>query len=231
MNEFIYIPDTNLFYNLAESIILKKEEYSKWHVTALKFWRKFGKKTKIPSIVLAEFCGLWFHKNVDLKNYDFWFRNRLTVFNQMYFKLKRAGVEMCDESIISLNKVLQSAVDLTRYKMSAALIDEISNRLIEVIESVKNRLKYDKNNYKLNKTYKRFKKNLNKGKLLDGLDSIIVSFAYELGKYHDKDSIIIVSCDKFMVQIVNYYFKYMKNYKHYKVPENVSAYLPQTLTR
>lgn len=231
MNKTIYLPDTNLLFNLAESIVLEKKYFEHWHRNSVNFWKRYGKQTQIPSLVWAEFCGLWFHKNVDLGNYDFWFRNRISVFLQMYQLLKRYKVNMCDESNILFQNVLEIASEITSQKMPENLIKTISKRINQTILSIENSIKKKGINKKNKEALERNKKNLLTGKILDGLDSVIVTFAYEFAKKNSETETIIVSDDKFMVETVNYFYDTMEHFKNYVVPDNVSAYTTRELVK
>jgi len=228
MNKTIYLPDTNLLFNLAESIVLEKKYFGHWHRNSVNFWKRYGKQTQIPSLVWAEFCGLWFHKNVDLENYDFWFRNRLSVFLQMYQLLKRYKVNMCDESNILFQSVLEIASEITSQKMPAELIKKIAGRINKTIKNIR---KKENRSYEQEQHLQRNMKNLKTGKILDGLDSVIVTFAYEFAKKNPETDTIVVSDDKFMVETVNYFYDTMEHFNNYVVPDNVSAYLTQNLVK
>ena len=228
MNKTIYLPDTNLLFNLAESIVLEKKYFGHWHWNSVRFWKRYGKQTQIPSLVWAEFCGLWFHKNVDLGNYDFWFRNRLSVFLQMYQLLKRYKVNMCDESNILFQSVLEIASEITSQKMPAELIKKIAGRINKTIKNIR---KKENRSYEQEQHLQRNMKNLKTGKILDGLDSVIVTFAYEFAKKNPETDTIVVSDDKFMVETVNYFYDTMEHFNNYVVPDNVSAYLTQNLVK
>ena len=231
MNKTIYLPDTNLLFNLAESVVLEKKYFEHWHWNSVNFWKRYGKQTQIPSLVWAEFCGLWFHKNVDLENYELWFRNRLSVFSQIYQLIKRYKVDMCDESDILFQSVLEIASEITSQKMPENLIKTISKRINQTILSIENSIKKKGINKKNKEALERNKKNLLTGKILDGLDSVIVTFAYEFAKKKPETDIVVVSDDKFMVETINYFYDAMENFSNYDVPENVYAYTTSELVR
>ncbi len=228
MNKTIYLPDTNLLFNLAESVVLEKKYFEHWHWNSVNFWKRYGKQTQIPSLVWAEFCGLWFHKNVDLENYELWFRNRLSVFSQIYQLIKRYKVDMCDESDILFQSVLEIASEITSQKMPADLIKKIAGRINKTIDNIRKR---ENRSDEQEQHLQRNMKNLKTGKILDGLDSVIVTFAYEFAKKKPETDIVVVSDDKFMVETINYFYDAMENFSNYDVPENVYAYTTSELVR
>lgn len=215
MNKKIYIPDTNVLFNYIETFSTKNLEY--WNINAIKFWERCGSQTVIPSIILTEFCGLWFHKDIDFKNYDFWFQKRLTMFNQMYLNFRRLGVKNCNETGILYQDVMKLSQDITNHKMPKKLIDQIINRLEKSVAK-------KPNNAEL---VNRSMKNLNSGKLLDGLDSVIVSFAYEYAKKKSVDDVIVVSFDRFMIETVNNFKQDPVLMENFNLPENVFGISPR----
>lgn len=214
MSNRIYIPDTNVLFNLIESFAEKDLQH--WNKRAIKFWQRYGSQTVLPSMVLTEFCGLWFHKDIDFINYNFWFQKRLAMFNQMYLQLKRYGVKNCNETDVLYQDIMKLSQNITNRKMPNKLIKEMIKRIEMTIAR----------NSTNPEVVSRNKKNLSSGKLLDGLDSVIVSFAYEYAKKREETEIIVVSFDRFMIDTVNGFKKDPILMISFNLPNNVSGYIP-----
>ncbi len=231
----IYLPDTNLLYNLAESIVYPSHSLRGWHKNAKSFWNRYGRQIEIPSLVWTEFSGVWFQKNINLEDYDKWFQDRLSIFNQTYLILKKNKTGLCDESDLSYKDIMSCASIITSQKMPAGLIQQIISRLQNTIKSCQKSI--DNNSLSSAKVKEaqaalnRNKQLFIKGKILDGLDSVIVVFAYEFAKKHRDKKIIVVSGDKFMVDTMQYLHKHNSiKLGNYEIPGNVSARLPYKIS-
>ena len=223
-----FLPDTNLLYNRAGAII-SRNNLNSYQLRSLKFWKQYGQNIKIPSIVWAEFTGLWFHKNVDLRNYDIWFQNRLSIFGKMYKSFKDNKVVLCNETGMDYQNILKSAAIVTQQAMPNDLIQKIVLRIENTIEGCLNTIQSNTDSAKAIKgasnaleNNKRILEN-KQGKILDGLDSLIVVFAFEYAKKYKTNEIIIVSDDKFMVDTVKFFHSSKKKLIGYEIPDNVSA--------
>ena len=135
---------------------------------------------------------------------------------------------MCDESNILFQNVLQIASEITSQKMPADLIKKIAGRINKTIDNIRKR---ENRSDEQEQHLQRNMKNLKTGKILDGLDSVIVTFAYEFAKKKPETDIVVVSDDKFMVETINYFYDAMENFSNYDVPENVYAYTTSELVR
>ncbi len=223
----IFLPDTNILFNLAEAILLGSKKCEPWHTSTLRYWEKCGAKTRIPSLVWAEFLGLWFHKNVDLENYDKWFENRFSVFGLLYRHLKKYRGTLCEESHISYTDIFKGAESITNQKMSQGAIKKITKRLRKNIQYSEQKLIENPFDEKFAKKKKRNEKSLKNGKLLDGLDSVIASFSCEYARKHSDHTIVVVSNDYFLIDVLQSFHE-SGGYRlpEYTIPANVRAALP-----
>ena len=223
-----FFPDTNLLYNFVDAI-MNHSNLKSDHRRSKDFWKQYGNKTRIPSIVWAEFSGLWFHKNIDLRDYSFWFNKRFNLFNEMLRQLKNNGVSNCDEDDINFQTIFSIATKFTQQKMPDDLIKKIVTRIKQTIDGCSNTIKSKKTDNEqkefVKKNKERNEKILNnkKGKILDGLDSFIVAFAFEYSKKYNNYDIIIVSDDKFLVDTVMFFNESEIKLEDYDIPKNVLA--------
>ncbi len=228
----IYLPDTNILFNFAESI-LYEDGLKTWHKNAVFFFENYGGNVEIPSIVWTEFSGLWFHKNIDMQNYDKWFEKHLSVFNQFYLRLKQKHVGLCDESEISYKNIMDCASQMTYQKMSEIVMKDIVSSINNIIMQWSEGQKYNSDE-NFSKKIERKKQSLSNGKLLDGLDSLIVTFAYEFAKKNHNKKILVVSGDQSMVRIMKSLHKYKDIFvtqKECDIPDNASAVFPWELKK
>jgi len=232
MNKFIFLPDTNVLFNFAGALNRSSNNNDYREKICFDFIKIYGKEIKIPNLIWTEFCGLWFHKNIDLINYSLWFRNRLTTFNEVYRKLKEFKATLCDETNISFHDVFSNADVLTRTEVHQKLLNIITGRIKETINNLNVRLEKNPGDEKMKSDIMRNKNNLTNGKILDGLDSFIVGFAYEFAKINTEHEIYIVSEDKFLVETVNFFYdNEIENYGSITIPKNVAAYTAQNLLK
>lgn len=228
MNNIIFLPDTNILQGLIEAINVGSSENPKpWHRNILNFFNRCGEQVRVPSIVWGEFCGLWFHKDVNLINYQQWFNQRRSCFDQVIRHLKEKKVKMSNESALSYKNVMDKAAMLTNKKMPLGLISQIIERHENAIQSLESKLMKNREEQRLNDDLQRNKKQLEHGKLLDGLDSIIVSFACEFAKINETRQIVLVTRDKSIFDILKYFSENKDIARLYEVPDNVIAVSPR----
>ena len=227
MNEKIFLVDTNILQILAEAInIGSAENLQRWHKTALTFFDRHGQNIRIPSIVWGEFLGLWFHKNVDMNMYDKWFQNRLSCYAQTYKFLKCKKAAICDETGISYQKVMDMGIRFTSSQMPEGLILTIAKRLEDAITSLQAKCTYDPNDQKSKEDLQRNEKNRKQGKLLDGLDSIIVGFACEFARTNANRQVVLVTRDRFIIDFLCFFSRDKNLLLSYGMPGNVTASSP-----
>lgn len=101
-------------------------------------------------------------------------------------------------------------------KMPKKIINQIVRRIERTI--ARNSTKAD--------VVARNKRNLTSGKLLDGLDSVVVSFAYGYAKKSKVGEVVVVSSDRFMIEIVNGFKSDRVLLNSFNLPYNVSGILP-----
>ncbi len=230
MSRKVYLPDTNMLQNLAEATLMRSENSGDllppWQSGALNFFDRYGAQVQIPSIVWGEFCGLWFHKNVDFANYDKWFENRLGCFGQTYRYLKERKVEMCDDADILYRQVLDMGICLTTSKMPAQLIAQVTGRLDQTIRSLVEKCAAHPEDSKPRKDLERNEFNRTHGKLLDGLDSVIMAFACAVARQRTTELVVLVTQDRFMVDAVAFFYNNQGALPACDIPPNVTASLP-----
>jgi hypothetical protein len=226
MNETIYFVDTNILFNLADSIFVEKDKLMGYQRRTQDFWQQFGKNVRIPSIILAEFHGLWFHKNVDLENYELWYRDRFSAYEQLIKKLKEYQTMIWPDGLISLEKMTSISRYLTKKQMPTDLINDVLFRIHGSINDINKKLNDDLSNNKesLKKALNRHTRNLKSGKLLDGLDSVLAAHTYAHAKENPGKNFIIISDDEFIVDVIRYFAKnQVEKFYDLTIPQNVQA--------
>ncbi|HOD55194.1 MAG TPA: hypothetical protein PKJ08_11750 [Candidatus Cloacimonadota bacterium] len=191
MIDKIYLTDTNVVVNYAEAFLKlnKKEELDFFQKISVDFWSRCGNQTLIPSIVWAEFLGVWYQKKIDLNSYDFWFQKQYSVYEKLYYDFKQKKVAMPDDSKMLYKNILSVAKNLTNKKFPLDFVDAEKKRL-------RNRR---------NPTVEQTENQIDKAKVLDGLDSVIVAYTFELARLLPTKQIVLVTNDYPTIHFVNYF--------------------------
>ena len=163
----------------------------------------YSKQIEIPKIVWSEFLGVWFHKDIDFETYDSWFDKRYNCFAQAFKFIKELGIGFYDEKSIDYNTVFSLSEKLTSNRMPRVLVDGLVKALSEDIKQIE--LKLNTASYKdnLERALRRNQRYLNAGKMLDGMDSLLVAYSYVVANNNADKAILVCSCDKSLVRTVN----------------------------
>ena len=225
----IILPDTNLLIKLFQAH-LSKYKNNRVYKRVLNFWCKENGRIEIPPIVFAEFIGVWFHKQVNFEDYKKWYTDQFDLFMKGYsVLLQNNRYNECEGG----NEILKNIFDekLTNIflerMMPASLINIIVETLTGSLSDIEKQINRGNNSkYKL-AARDRYRGQLEngKGKIVDGLDSLLITFAYEYAKANEDKEVVVASNDRMLVVTMNHFSKIRdKDPLHgYSIPENVSA--------
>ena len=172
----IYILETSVLYNLLSG----KAGFGYpnwWSKKSFKIIKKIirTRKTVIPLTVLTEIMGQFFQQNIDLKNYDQWYRRRKAVFDQYLMDpLFNSGAMSLFYGSSQSGRI---AMVLCQYPLTDNMVEQLSQH------------------YKTSS-----KKDRRSPKLFDGMDAAIIGDAIGISLQNPGKSCYFVSNDIWMKQ-------------------------------
>ena len=129
----------------------------------------------------------------------------INAYHKKYYHLYLLDIDMGkDETNISYQDILKNASVITTQAMPLGLIQKIVVRIHNTIDGCESTIEKNPDSQNAINAKKALKNNQRilerrQGKILDGLDSLIVVFAFEYAKKYKDNEIRIISDDKFMV--------------------------------
>ncbi len=171
----IYILDTNILFYIADYHAEFKKNKAR-NKKAKEFYSQLGSQIYILDLVWAEFLGGFLHKNINFKDYQFWYRNRRSAVEEMYLNLVREDINYIS---IKDRKEYQDVFELAR-----EFSNSINHNIVGKIDY------FDENNYRK--------------KILDGMDAVIAVYAYLISQIRTSNDIALITADKNLKRLVNF---------------------------
>jgi len=225
-NNIKIVLDTNILYFMADAIVNSSYKYKYDH-----FISKTGGNLMVLDLVWSEFLSSFLHKKINFKNYEQWYRDRNSIVSNVYMQLKRARtvfVKLTDDTLyVKLFEIAKEILNTPAPKeFIELLIKKLEDKICGINKKQSN-TEVIKDQNELRKIQQRWQHELNEGKILDGMDSVILAYAALIGQKYCQNDIYVLSGDEYMVEYTNYIQKIGTNL----LPDNLTAISERELMR
>jgi len=203
-SEPLYLLDTNVIYDMLTMLTEKPSGIGR---SIDKFLSVTNKKVYISDLVWTEFSISWFQKNISFPDYELWYSRKLASYAQVYQQLLRRNVELLPILKLSAGGyagVVDLARDLAIVKYDDSFIREVQKNFDRKLENALREEPTEKNRQAHHEYVERLQKNYYNGKLLDGLDSMILASSILFAQENPKSTVTLVSNDRWMGTAANH---------------------------
>jgi len=191
----IYIPDTNILFAMVSHIATDNAIRPYWQLdAAIEFMEYFRSDVHILDLVLAEFHGVFLHKQIDFSDYDLQYRDRLSLMEKVFKRILDSRMKLISLDRHDLyRKVFRRALALTRMPLPGTLVAQ---------------LRASAEQRPVRPAPSRPGQNTSRAsgcKALDGMDSAIAAYASLVGAASPERMVTILTLDMPLATALQYF--------------------------